>query len=146
MSILAVVAMAMGDGTITPPPPAPSFSTGLHVSSHTAGTCSGTSGNPGVHVATSATIVLGWALANMTSGYGIKIYKDGVLYATLTHTATTDTYTVTGYTENPPGNGSNFTSAYVFRADVYDLVAGTVVATSTASTWAQDYGNCTAPV
>jgi hypothetical protein len=143
-----MAAMAGGD---TASAPAPSLHANPTCATGTAGACSGASGDPGVHVSTPATIVVSWVVDNADAAlYGIKVYKDGVLKSTQGGASTSYTYTVSGFTQDdatPGGSaGHPFTSAYVFRVDIYRLSDGTVADSKTASTWAQAYADCTGPV
>jgi hypothetical protein len=115
----------------------PRFNGGLTAASLASGACSGGT------LASTAQVRLTCDVINPNASYSLKYYKDGVLLATVASTQETHDYTVTGYKEGA-GSGS-FTSAYVFRVDLVDQ-AGVVIDSKTATTWAQLYSQCPAPV
>lgn len=117
--------------------PAPAEPTlgAVTVASLNDGACSGSTPTP------AASLRVSWSAASPDATlYDTKVYKNGVLQATLPNTTTTHDETVTGYVLG--GLRNSFASSWTYRVDVVRKSDSQVVSTQSSAPWQEEYGQC----
>lgn len=110
--------------------------TSIRVALQNGGACSG------ARVGTPAVVRCSWVVVGAeNSGYTLKLLKDGSFRATIASgTTTTNDFTVSGFVADATGHA--LTSAYIYRLDWVRNGDSVVVATRTATTFANSFGDC----